>query len=312
MTKEYICECGKILYSPQSFNGHKSSCKIHLAATGKLEARQQVWQNAGTKVSKSLKNFAKVKSEEAQAAWLIVEHKCECCNKIMTEKFGSGRFCSRACANKRVHSDTTKQKLSIKSKLASPKLQAERRAINEAIYLQNPKLCIVCDEIIPYDLRERNTCSDTCYRQLRADIRVTTMETQGIHSGFNTTFLKSSFRYGFYKGIKCDSGWELAFLLYHLAQGNNIIRNTDYFIYQFEGVPRRYYPDFIVDSIYYEIKGYKDDKFFEKVAQFPTDKTLKIIDSDSIKFYLEFAEKTYGEDFYTLYDLDRPNWMQIV
>ena len=83
-------------------------------------------------------------------------------------------------------------------------------------------------------------------------------------------------------------------------------------MYQFEGLQRRYYPDFIVDDIYYEIKGYKDDKFFEKVAQFPTDKTLKVIDSDSIKFYIEFAEKTYGEDFYALYDVDRPNWMQIV
>lgn len=36
---------------------------------------------------------------------------CEKCGKLVTEKYGSGRFCSRACANTRVHSDATKQKI---------------------------------------------------------------------------------------------------------------------------------------------------------------------------------------------------------
>jgi hypothetical protein len=29
----------------------------------------------------------------------------------MTEKFGSGRFCSKACANSKNHSEETKQKI---------------------------------------------------------------------------------------------------------------------------------------------------------------------------------------------------------
>ena len=28
-TKEYICICGKVCTTSQSFNGHKSHCKIH-------------------------------------------------------------------------------------------------------------------------------------------------------------------------------------------------------------------------------------------------------------------------------------------
>ena len=37
---------------------------------------------------------------------------CEKCGKLVTTNFGSGRFCSRSCANDRAHSEETKQKLS--------------------------------------------------------------------------------------------------------------------------------------------------------------------------------------------------------
>lgn len=37
---------------------------------------------------------------------------CETCNKENDGFFGSGRFCSRSCANKRVHSKETKEKIS--------------------------------------------------------------------------------------------------------------------------------------------------------------------------------------------------------
>ena len=36
---------------------------------------------------------------------------CERCGKQVEVKFGSGRFCSRACANTRAHTDETKEKI---------------------------------------------------------------------------------------------------------------------------------------------------------------------------------------------------------
>ena len=38
---------------------------------------------------------------------------CERCGKLVEDrdKFGSGRFCSRACANTREHSTETKEKI---------------------------------------------------------------------------------------------------------------------------------------------------------------------------------------------------------
>ena len=306
MRKKYICECSKIFDSPQSFNGHKSNCETHLKAIGKWEARQLSREQSASKIGLSVSKFRKSQKDLKNNQWISEKHTCEKCGKIMTEKFGSGRFCSRACANSHKHSETTKNNISIGVKLTAPKASITKNTLLKTKYYNNPKICKVCGNIIPYDIRGRITCSETCYRQLRSNIRATTMENQGIHSGFNKTFLK----YGFYKGIKCDSGWELAFLLYHMSIGNNIVRNTDYFIYYFDGVQRRYYPDFIINGIYYEIKGYKDDKFFEKIKQFPIDKQLIVIDSSEISQYLYFAISTFGEDFYTLYDKDRPNWLQ--
>jgi hypothetical protein len=40
-----------------------------------------------------------------------MSYTCEKCGKIVEERFGSGRFCSRACANTRIHSAETKERI---------------------------------------------------------------------------------------------------------------------------------------------------------------------------------------------------------
>ena len=40
-----------------------------------------------------------------------MSYTCEKCGKVTEEKFGSGRFCSRACANARTHSAETKERI---------------------------------------------------------------------------------------------------------------------------------------------------------------------------------------------------------
>lgn len=44
--------------------------------------------------------------------WLSEKHTCENCGKIMTEKYGSGRFCCSFCAHVRQQSEETKEKIS--------------------------------------------------------------------------------------------------------------------------------------------------------------------------------------------------------
>lgn len=58
---------------------------------------------------------------------------CENCGKLVTEKYGSGRFCSRACANTRKHSDETKQK--IRKALVKP---------------TETRFCNVCGKVLGY------------------------------------------------------------------------------------------------------------------------------------------------------------------
>lgn len=40
--KKYVCECGKEFINPQSFNGHKSHCSVHLTLCDKLYVKENI------------------------------------------------------------------------------------------------------------------------------------------------------------------------------------------------------------------------------------------------------------------------------
>lgn len=104
---------------------------------------------------------------------------------------------------------------------------------------------------------------------------------------------------GRYKGYWCDSSWELAFVIYNLDHGIEFKRNTQGFEYEFNDKMRKYYPDFIIDGCYYEIKGYLSEQNLEKINSF--DYNLKVIDKEGIQKYLSYVENKYGKDFIKLY-----------
>jgi hypothetical protein len=110
MEKVYQCECGKTFDKPNSFNAHKSNCKVHFEACGKDIS--EVYARRGSSVSRTLKQNAIVRNQDALEQWIAEQHVCERCGKVMTEKFGSGRFCSSFCSHARPQSDSTKEKLS--------------------------------------------------------------------------------------------------------------------------------------------------------------------------------------------------------
>ena len=116
-------------------------------------------------------------------------------------------------------------------------------------------------------------------------------------------------KYGTYKGFYCDSGWELAFLIYNLDANVNITRCSDYFEYEYSGKYHKYYPDFIIEDVYYEIKGIYRPEDHSKIEQFPKDKQIVVIDSSNIYKYVKYCELTYGKDFASLYDRTYPSWM---
>jgi hypothetical protein len=107
---------------------------------------------------------------------------------------------------------------------------------------------------------------------------------------------------GWYMGFWCDSSWELAFVIYHLDLGSNIKRNTEFFNYVYEGKNYKYYPDFILNNEYVEIKGYESNKAKEKKKQFPH--KLIMYYSKEMKPILEYVINKYGKDFIKLYKND--------
>ena len=113
--KEYVCECGRVFTEPNKFNGHKSNCRIHHEAKGTLEQYEQkrVQASLAAKVSgiKS-KERAKERKQQELEEWISKQHTCERCGKVMVEKFGSGRFCCKACANSHDRTEESKKKTS--------------------------------------------------------------------------------------------------------------------------------------------------------------------------------------------------------
>ena len=109
---KFQCECGKEFDNPQSFNGHKSHCSAHqLAKYGNLDKLTQANKVRSQLGGKTNSKNIELKKLKALSQWVSEDHRCEHCGKVMIEKFGSGRFCSRTCANSHKHSEETKQKI---------------------------------------------------------------------------------------------------------------------------------------------------------------------------------------------------------
>jgi very-short-patch-repair endonuclease len=117
-TKTFKCACGKEFINGQQFNGHKSRCKIHhLNKYGNLDIYDKVQSALSNGMSISKKQKAKEKRQTRMQTWVDEKHQCEKCGKIMAVFYGSGRFCSRSCANSKQHSEETKTKISKALKL---------------------------------------------------------------------------------------------------------------------------------------------------------------------------------------------------
>lgn len=110
---------------------------------------------------------------------------------------------------------------------------------------------------------------------------------------------------GWYKGFWCDSSWELAWIIYNLDHKIEFKRNSIGFDYLYEGKTKKFYPDFIMNGSYYEIKGRKNfdslgEKDKQKIKQFK--QKLIVLYQEEMKPYLEFVIGKYGKDFIRLYE----------
>lgn len=105
---------------------------------------------------------------------------------------------------------------------------------------------------------------------------------------------------GWYKNYWCDSSWELAFVIYNLEHNIEFKRNNEKFEYLWKDEKHMWIPDFIIDEIYYEIKGYWTEQCQSKFDSFK--KPLKILYQKEMKDIINYVTIKYGKDYIKLYE----------
>lgn len=119
-----------------------------------------------------------------------------------------------------------------------------------------------------------------------------------------------------YENIYFDSSWELAFYIYSMDKGIDIYRcNSEHLSYFFNGKEYYYYPDFLVEGKYVEIKGghlideqgnlispYKVDELSLGKIKAKSDciklNNVKIISNDEIKPMLKYCEDKFSDRYW--------------
>lgn len=212
-------------------------------------------------------------------------------------------YCSDKCARARPQTDETKEKIgkSIKSNIEIIKsyensfeeIIFEEKLSEEIIRIPKPKsknrkylynyICLLCNKEGSSTSKKTKRHAD-CYKKVSGGYR------KG--SGFGKS--------GWYKGFYCDSSWELAFIIYHLDNNLSIERNKEGFEYVYENETHLYYPDFIINGEYYEIKNFFSDLTESKISQFPY--KLNILYKEEINPYLDYTINKYSKNFISLYD----------
>lgn len=218
------------------------------------------------------------------------EVKCKNCGKIFTvieeeTKFPIKRdkyFCCRSCANTRHHSEETKKKIS-----NTMKTSARGYIVKPREYITHCKYCGKEIKFIGYK-NFKLYCSPECKHNYLSE-----------HTGGYRENSTKKFKSGWYKGIHCDSSYELVFVIYYLYHNLYIERCKECRKYLYNGKQYNYYPDFVTDEGIIEIKGYISEKEESKRNQNP-DIIVKYF--KDLKPYFDYVQNTYGNNFLELYD----------
>lgn len=178
---------------------------------------------------------------------------CKQCGKNCESK-----FCSRSCSAKYNNSRRPPR-----TKESRDKTARSLREVNIALLEDTP--CVVCGGNFTRRVCRKQVC---CGRSCSSKQAFVTWRKSGkkwpLHP--NSFRLAGRAKVGRYKGIYVNSTYELVFLMYHQSKGSNIIRSKKKFRYFYEDKERLYSPDFEVEGILHEVKGYVTEKDLAKFA----------------------------------------------
>ena len=282
----YTCKhCGKKFESPRQLGGHIVSCK----------------QNPN-KRTKEFNKILRIKNHE-RANYKIYTFVCEVCGKeyqleLSENSYNKSKYkrtCSDECAKKLTAKNTNKteknKKIAMSSKGQTSPLKGKIYDKTNNKWIEKIDTAIYCKhcgkEIIGERKNHSAYCSDYCKSFAWKN-----------NGGLRKNSYKQ-YKSGWYKGIHCDSSWELALVIYYTEHNLFIERNKQHRTYIYNNKSYKYYPDFITDEGLLEVKGYKSDKWNAKIEQNPD---IKVLYKDDMKSYLQYVISKYGSDFIKLYD----------
>lgn len=306
----YKCKyCGKEFEKAYQLAAHISNCRLNPKYKENVLKRQR--KKSAKEVMETRIKLNPYKYEKKKR---IVQ--CQNCGKeyeieITDKQFDNGKyskFCCRSCANVRHHSDETKQKIGQGVKNSEKYLLGNSigknciNCFNSIDEIRQTK-CIICGKyfIQPYKFNGlyykisnfTTICSKECkskYYSIRNKLFGT--------GGFRENSAKN-FKYGWYKGYRCDSSWELAFIIYNLDHNIKVERCKEVRKYILNGEEHKFYPDFVIDNKIYEIKGIKND---ESIAKQEYNKDIVFLYYEQMKQYLDYVIDKYGKNFIELYE----------
>lgn len=282
-----ICKyCGKE-FSDKSLGGHVARCKMN-------PNYEKTCANDRKNLRKGTETFVK----KYKLPILEFELTCPKCGKMFVVKctqndFDKGRymkFCSKSCANTRMHTEETKQK-------TANSLKEYYNVNGYPKHLLKVYTCKYCGkQFTKNDKRNTNGCQ-YCSSECRTKWIKENVKWGGCRDGSGRG------KSGWYKGLYCSSTWELAYVIYCIDHNIPIERCKEKRSYTYKGKVHNYYPDFVTPDGIIEIKGYITEQWIEKEKQNPDVKTLY---KDDMKPYLQYVHDNYTNDISSLYDDSKP------
>lgn len=217
---------------------------------------------------------------------------CKKCGNEFFEKYSkesNGNFCSKLCARRfsSIKTDEIKRKISISAK-NSEKVLAENRSRNYGKKII--KKCPICKKEFECWVSENKKiyCSKECYNNDKY-----CKYRKGGMGGFRIGSGRCNG--GYYKNIYCHSTYELAFLIWNLDNSYNIKRCNKIFEYEYKGKRLKYFPDFEIDNVIYEIKGYWQEKVdFKTQSVIDQGYVIKVLYLRDIKYMIDYVKEKYN------------------
>jgi predicted nucleic acid-binding Zn ribbon protein len=274
----YTCpDCPKSYENKQSYVSHRRHCKLHQQGLTIWDVMSQERKDAFREGADSARNHDPMPL-------------CLVCGTPVNER--EAKYCSSKCfrSAQPSHARSEETRAKISSALKGRKVGG--RVTFRDTPILSEKFCPECGKEFQPRTKKSKYCSQECSRKGVAKAnkgRKQYWKSGGYREGSGRS------KSGWYKGYFCGSTYELIFLVYNLEHGIPIKRCYCSLDYIFQGKQRKYHPDFEVNGLMHEVKGFWTDQSKSKSEQHPEVIVVGKSDIKSMKSNTFLRDKTYTE-----------------